>query len=80
MRGATAALTLALVVGASAFAPRSSPFARRSQLAMSFYDLSDTDTTGAKIDFAQFKDKVVYCQNVRRGGRAVRLRTCRCAF
>ena len=34
------------------------------ELAMSFYDLKDTDTTGAEVDFASFKGKVVYCQNV----------------
>ena len=53
-------LTLALAVGASAFAPaaaRSSAFSRRTPLAMaaSFYDLKDTDSSGAEIDFAQFK-------------------------
>ena len=64
-----ATLTLALAVGASAFAPaaaRSSAFSHRTPLAMaaSFYDLKDTDSSGAEIDFAQFKGQVVYCQNV----------------
>ena len=52
-----------------AFAPaaaRSTAFSRRTPLAMagSFYDLKDTDSSGAEIDFAQFKGQVVYCQNV----------------
>lgn len=55
-----------MTMSSNAFvAPR--PLAGRalnSRSFASFYDITDTDTNGNPVDFAQFKGKVAYCVNV----------------